>query len=247
MPRARQLLRRAALAILLAATASCASLRSSSGGGLLSPGGSPIEVRGYALAPEQKVPADAVGYAVPIFTTKEQAQRFCPLLTSRLTFNGSMDASVKMLVRSYGQTVEVAPFVWPVSAWSAGQSGDCSTLVERYNVSAARTFYARATAEIQARGGGPAQAMGAGPYIMLVRRISGTVMLFDLSRAPADDYPRWLDKAIAQLGNPAVGGTGYVATSMRDNVRFYVFGAVPTFTGILNVLIPGYKSEHDKG
>jgi len=240
-------LRSTALALSALAIPGCTNLRGSAGGGLLNPGGSLIEVRGYSLGPDQSVPADAVGYAVPIFTSKDQAARFCPLFTSKLSFNGSLNGGTKMLVRSYGQTVRIAPFVWPVTGGASGQAGDCRTLVDRYNVSAARTFYSVAAAAIQAQGGGQVQALGTGPYIMLARRISGTVIVFDLSRAPAGDYSEWLDRAIGQLGNPAVGGTGYVTTTLRDNVRFYVFGAVPTFSGILNILIPGYKAEHDKG
>jgi hypothetical protein len=217
------------------------------GGGGLAGNGHPaderpgfIEVRGYALAPQDQVPTNAIGYAVPIFTDMSQIQHFCPLFRSQLTFEGALDAGTPLKVRSYGNTVQIAPFIWPVTSWTSDDKPDCKLLVERYNISGARQFFAIAQQAIRASGGQPADALEHGPFIVVARRVSGSVMVFDLSRAPDGDYKLWLSRAVEQLSNPIVDTTRVVRPPWRDQVRAYVFGVMPVFTGVLEKLIPNF-------
>lgn len=241
-----------ALAALLAVIG-CASFgvrRGVSGGGgaplVAQPGPQLVEVRGYALPPEASVPPDAIGYAVPIFTSREQAARFCPIFLRRLNFDGILDARTKLMVRTYGQSVQIAPFVWPVTSWRATDRADCGTLIPRYNISGAKVFYALALNAIRKNGGRKSHALTEGPFIVTARRVSGTTMIYDLSRVPDNDYDRWLVQAAEQLTNPTLSGQTYVTPTWRDKVRFYVFGSISSFQGIIDVLIPGFTKEHGK-
>lgn len=220
------------------------------GGGSLKPIGTKlgpalIEVRGYTLTPEQSVPENAIGYAVPVFTSSEQAIRFCPAFLKRLSFAGALDTNTKLMVRTYGRSVQVAPFVWPVTNWSAADRADCAGLVRRYNLSGARLFYTIALNAIR-QGGGSPNALSGGPFIVTARRVSGTVMVFDLSRAPDNDYDKWLVRSVEQISNPALSGKTMVTPGWRDRMRYYVFGSVASFRPIIDVLIPGFSKEHDK-
>lgn len=240
--------------LTLALLGSCTHFTKSagSGGGLLAGssdhlGAKLIEVRGYALAPDQSVPPAALGYAVPIFTSRDQAARFCPLFVKRLTFGGLLTRGTPLRVRSYGQDVRIVPFVWPVTDWKPSEAPECKRLVERYNISAARNFFQLAVQSIRANGGSASDIIADGPFIATARRVSGTVMLYDLSRAPDTDYQRWFTMAVEQLSNPAINGSSrYVTPPWRDKVRYYVFGSIPAWEGVLKILIPGFANEHAK-
>lgn len=238
--------------VALIALAGCAMTghqAGSAGGGVLNPfsnkpGPMLVEVRGYVLAPSGSVPQNAIGYAVPVFTTRQQAMRFCPAFLKRLNFEGMLDARTKLMARTYGQTVQIAPFVWPVTNWGPDDKADCATLVQRYNISGARIFHTLALNAINRNGGGPAHALTDGPFIVTARRVSGTTMIFDLSRAPDNDYDKWLVRSAEQLTNPTLTGQTYVTPTWRDRMRYYVFGSVDTFQGVIDVLIPGFSAEH---
>lgn len=233
---------------LLLPLAGCQPMKSAAGGGILGrdSGRTYIEVRGYVLAPDQSVPVDAVGYAVPIFTSSEQASRFCPQFISRLSGGGVLDARTKMKVSAYGRAVQIAPFIWPVSSWTAGSVADCGTLVGRYNLSGAKTFYGIAADQIRAKGGTAPGRLGEGPYIMAVRRATGNVLLLDLSTVPLGDYQHWFDQAVGFLTDPRIGDDGYRSATLRDQVRFYVFGSIPDFMPVLTMLIPSFKAGNAK-
>lgn len=205
-----------------------------------------IEVRGYALAERDKAPESAIGYAVPIFTNREQALRFCPLFRSKLTFSGALDARTPLTVESYGRKVEIAPFIWPVTSWARTDAPTCARLVERYNISGAKTFFQLAQQAIIANGGRPADTLEEGPFIVTARRVSGAVMVYDLTRAPDGDYGLWLSRTITDLSNPGLTTTVVVRPPLRDQVRAFAFGAVPSWEGILEVLIPGFRDAHAK-
>jgi hypothetical protein len=240
------------LALLVGA--GCASKKSLSGVGggggarpaSTKPGPLLVEVRGYVLAPSASVPPDAIGYAVPIFTSREQAKNFCGSFIGRLSFGGRLDSNVKLQVRTYGQTVQIAPFVWPVTSWTTGDKADCVSLVARYNLSGARIFYKLAVDAIRANGGRPSDALSQGPFIVTARRVSGTTMIYDLSRAPDNDYEKWLVRAAEQLTDPSWSRQTYVTPRWRDRMRYYVFGSISTFQGIVDVLIPGFSKEHER-
>jgi hypothetical protein len=222
------------------------------GGGAIDPlkqalGPPLVEVRGYALTPENSVPANAIGYAVPVFTSTEQAARFCPAFLNRLSFEGALNSESRLTVRSYGRSVQIAPFVWPVTRWTASDKADCVGLVARYNLSGARTFYTVAANAIRRQGGRPSDTLSDGPFIVTARRVSGTVMVFDLSRAPDNDYEKWLVRSVEQLTDPTLTGRTIVTPSWRDRMRYYVFGSVAAFQPIIDVLIPGFSDEHKKG
>lgn len=248
-------LHHASVAMLAVFVLGCttAKMTAASGGGLLgandgaASGRSVIEVRGYTLSPQDRVPTKAIGYAVPVFTDRAQAVRFCSAFRSQLTFAGSLDGRTPMVVQSYGQTVQIAPFVWPVTSWQARDKPDCKLLVERYNLSGARMFFDLAQRAIVEAGGRPVDALEPGPFIVTARRVSGAVVVYDLSRAPDNDYGKWLAKSVQQLSNPTMGNTMVVQPTRRDQVRAFIFGALPTFQGVLNVLLPGFKDAHDKG
>ena len=206
-----------------------------------------IEVRGYALSPTHRVPTDAIGYAVPVFTDLRQAARFCPAFRSQLTFAGSLERRTPLVVQSYGQRVQIAPFVWPVTSWTNGDKPTCEVLVARYNLAGARMFFDLAQRAIVEAGGRPVDALEPGPFLVTARRTSGAVIVYDLSRAPDNDYGRWLARSVRQLSNPTIANTIVVRPSRRDQVRAFVFGALPAFEGVLNLLIPGYKEERRKG
>ena len=250
--------------IVLASTASCASLpgtgNPSSGGGLLGPpppigwnnspaptGQKLIEVRGYVLARKDQVPTSAIGYAVPIFTNRAEIERFCPLFLSQMSFGGVLDQGTSMRINSYGQEVQIAPFVWPATHWTKEDKADCKTLADRYDTSGARIFLKRAQQTIAAHGGRDVDTLQSGPFILTARRVSGSMVLYDLSRAPDGDYPTWLTRAIEQMSNPAATQTLYVTPNWHDQARYFVFGAIPSFNGILDALMPGFKGAHAKG
>ncbi len=247
---------------VLVLTTSCevaTPVNSSAGGGLLgapppvgwnnSPaptGEKLIEVRGYVLARNDQVPANAIGYAVPILTSRQEIDRFCPLFLDHISFSGALNQGTPMRVNSYGQDVQIAPFVWPVTSWSSDDKADCKTLGDRYDISGARTFLKQAQQTIAAQGGRDIDALKSGPFILTARRVSGSMVLYDLSQAPDDDYPTWLTRAVQQMSNPAATQTLYVTPNWHDKARYYVFGAIPSFNGILNVLMPGFKDAHAK-
>jgi hypothetical protein len=205
-----------------------------------------ILVEGYVLAPQDKVPDNAIGYAVPIFTNRDDAARFCPIFLSQLTFQGALTAHTKLIVDSYGQTVDIAPFVWPVTSWSNTDKPDCATLSARYNVSAAKQFFDLAQQAIVAHGGRTADTLEKGPFIMTARRLNRTVMIYDLTEAPDGDYSGWLQTAVGELSNPLdIDETTEVEPSTRDKVRAFIFANEPTFDGILKILVPGYGQKQD--
>ncbi len=244
------------LAAAVAAAPCCtapryATVGGSSGGAVVGGGGTAarglIEVRGFALTPSDRVPAGAIGYAVPIFTDRTQASRFCPLFRSRLSFAGALHAETPLKVQSYGRIVQIAPFVWPVTTWRAGDRPDCTLLVERYDVSGARSFLTLAQQAIRDLGGGPADSLEGGPFIVTARRVSGAVMVYDLSRAPDNDYGKWLSRAVTDLSDPFLTEAVVVKPTRRDQVRAFVFGTIPSWRGILGLLVPGFKDEQDRG
>lgn len=257
-------LRCAIMSAVLALTTGCgagaaSAVKPSAGGGLL---GAPppvgwnnspaptseklIEVRGYVLARNDQVPANAIGYAVPIFTNRQEIDRFCPLFLDYMSFSGALNQGTPMRINSYGQEVLIAPFVWPVTTWSKDDKADCKTLGDRYDISGARTFLKQAQQTIAAQGGRDIDTLKSGPFILTARRVSGSMVLYDLSQAPDDDYPTWLTRAVEQMSNPAATQTMYVTPNWHDKARYYVFGAIPSFNGILNVLMPGFKDAHAK-
>jgi hypothetical protein len=233
----------------MVALASCVRAPQSAGGGVLQPGPgkAPIEVRGYVLTQDQTPPTDALGYAVPIFTSLDQAAQFCPMFTARLSMDGALTSRSKMVVTAYGQTVRIAPFIWPATDWPTGSVSDCKSLVQHYNLSGAKIFSTLATDVIRKNGGTVPDGLGDGPFIMATRRASGTVLLLDLSKVPPGDYQQWFDRAVSYLSDPRVDDTGYHAATLHDQVRFYVFGSIPDFMPVLNMLVPSFKTEHAKG
>ncbi|WP_087124885.1 MULTISPECIES: hypothetical protein [Burkholderiaceae] len=205
-----------------------------------------IEVRGYVLARNDQVPDGAIGYAVPIFTSRQEIDRFCPLFLDRMSISGALNKGAPMRINSYGQEKQIVPFVWPVTSWSANDTADCKTLGDRYDISGARTFFKQAQQTIGAHGGRDIDALRNGPFILTAKRVSGSMVLYDLSQAPDDDYPTWLTRAIEQMSNPLATQTVYVTPNWHDKARYYVFGTIPAFNGILDVLMPGFKGAHAK-
>jgi hypothetical protein len=193
------------------------------------------------LTPADQVPPDAIGYAVPIFTTRTEAARFCPLALERVGFVGALTSSTPMFLDTYGETEDVAPFVWPVTAWTRGEPFDCAHLVARYNIAGAQVFLRKARRAIAAHGGVAKLANEDGPFIMTARRACGGVMLYDLSRAPNLDWERWLRQAIVDLSRPSDCRVTVVRPVMRDQVRAFVFASAPSWQGILKILVPGYN------
>jgi hypothetical protein len=200
-----------------------------------------IEVRGYVLAPSDQVPAAAIGYAVPIFARRADVERFCPALTARIGFAGALTGATPLRVTTYGQIEDIAPFVWPVTSWSAPAPYDCAHLVAQYNISGAQVFLRKARQAIASNGGSIDVAAEPGPFIMTARRNCNGVMLYDLSQAPPEDYDAWVGKAITELSGPRDCHAMIVEPTFRDKVRAFVFASVPSFNGILKVLIPGYN------
>lgn len=243
---------------LLGAPPPSSAVDSSAGGGLLgaqpptwnnslAPTGEKlIEVRGYVLVRNDRVPANAIGYAVPILTSRQEIDRFCPLFLDRMSFSGALNQGTPMRVDSYGKEVQIAPFVWPVTTWSENDKADCKTLGDRYDISGARTFLKQAQETIAAHGGRDIDALQSGPFILTARRVSGCMVLYDLSQAPDGDYPIWLTRAVEQMSNPAATETLYVTPNWHDKARYYIFGTIPSFIGILNVLMPGFTDAHAK-
>lgn len=257
------MLRRASMSAMLALITACEfapAVNPSAGGGLLgepppigwnnSPaprGENRIEVRGYVLMRNDQVPLSAIGYAVPIFTSRQEIDRFCPQFLDRMSISGVLNQGTPMRINSYGREVQIAPFIWPVTTWSERDTADCRTLGDRYDIAGARTFLRQAQETIASRGGRDSDALKGGPYILTARRVSGSLVLYDLSRAPDGDYPTWLTRAIEQLSNPDATETLYVRPNWHDQVRYYVFGAIPSLTGIVNMLMPGFREAQSKG
>ena len=206
-----------------------------------------ISVEGYVLAPQDKVPDTAIGYAVPVFTNMNDAARFCPLFLNQLTFAGQIKANTNLKVDSYGHTTDIAPFVWPVTSWSKQDKASCDLLSQRYSIAGARMFFNLAQQAIAANGGKPADALQTGPFIVTARRVSKTVMVFDLTRAPHGDYNRWLAQAVQELSNPLIGNSTIVTPTFHDQVRAFVFSNIPVFDGVLQILVPGYREAQSKG
>lgn len=204
-------------------------------------------MRGYVLGPSDSVPAGAIGYAAPIFASTEAAARFCPVFRSGLTFAGALTAATPMRVLSMGETVDIAPFVWPVTGWAAGDAPDCALMAARYNVSGAQTLLRRARQTIRAHGGPANAGLSSGPFIMTVHRKGGAVVLFDLSQAPPQDYRKWLDRAVSDLTDPGAHTTQVIRPVPRDRVRAFVFNSVDSWIGVLAVLIPGYAARAAQG
>jgi len=211
-------------------------------------------VRGYVLARDGDIPRDAVAYEIAVFRKKEEAARFCPAFLKRLTFEGGLTAQTELSVTSRGKPVEIAPFIWPVTAWTAADKAakpTCEVLVARYDYAGARTFLAEAKSQLGARADlGGALASSDGPFIVVARK-AGATTVFDLSRAPDVDWDGWLVRTIdaVEAGAPvaAAGGKGVVAPGLRDQLRYYVFAAVPAIDAALGVFVPGYAKAAQGG
>ena len=200
-----------------------------------------ISVRAFVLARDGAIPKDAIGYAVAVFTSPEQADRFCTVFRARLDFAGSLTGTTQLTVTEYGQRIRIAPFVWPTTAWPAGTPSSCANLVARYDFAGARLLLLAALAQMQAAGA-PADALGAeGPFLVAAPRKGGAMTVFDLSRAPAVDYDKWLLRAVETLERGETGGLApIVQPGVRDQVRFVAFGLAPVIEEALGVFLPGY-------
>lgn len=212
---------------------------------MTTPGPSPaasiiIQARGFVLARDGAVPADAIGYAIVVFAQRAEAERFCPAFRERLTFEGSLRVDTDLSIQVYRKPVEVAPVIWPVTQWRAQtDQPDCAKLVERYDYAGARTWLATARAQIEQTGG--AVKLGAGPYIVTARR-QGTVIVYDLSRAPDSDYGSWLGRTIEGIEtlSPRYANAGVVTPGTRDQVRYWAFGVAREADDALGVFVPAY-------
>lgn len=200
-----------------------------------------IEVVGYVLSPTGDIPDSAVGYAVPIFADKATAGAFCPSFLNQLNIDGALSASTPMIVKSHGESDEIAPFIWPVTSWPDKTPLDCAHLVQNYDLGQAREFLTEARTQIARQGGQPTALADNGPFILTVRRISRSIAVYDLSKAPDIDYAKWLAKAIERMSNPNRDvAVGIIRPNWHDQMRGYVFGAVPTMDALLGKFMPGY-------
>lgn len=202
-----------------------------------------IEVRGYVLARDGAIPKDAIGYAIPVFGTREEAARFCPAFRNRLTFEGAIRATTDLDITERGQRIRVAPFVWPVTSWNGSMQPTCANLVERYDYAGGRTFLAAARQQISARLGASAPALSAGgPFIVTAARKGGAVLVYDLSAAPDTDYDKWLLRTIEAMerGRDNRALAGVVTPGLRDQVRYVMFSLVPAIDQALGTFLPWY-------
>ena len=197
-----------------------------------------LEVRGYVLSRENDFPPNAIAYAVPIFLTTDQAQRFCPAFIKRMTFEGALSSQTQLRVQYAGRAVEIVPFAWPVTMWN-GEPAACTTLVARYDIGRARAFLNAARSQLQARPQAASLTNAAGPFIVIARRRGDSIVVYDLSQAPDADYDRWLLETMTSLESNG-GATGIVSPDWRDKLRFAVFSAVPAVRNALTDLVPGF-------
>lgn len=197
-----------------------------------------LEVRGYVLARDGAIPRDARAYAVVAFRQASEAQRFCPAFRARLDFEGALVSGTDLTVTSRGLPVEIAPMIWPVTSWGAADRPDCATLVARYDYAGARAFLQEARRSLAPLGLATTFNATSGPFIISARR-SGSLTVYDLSRAPDADYDRWLVQTVDGIES-GVSGPAVVAPGWRDQMRFYAFSAVPSIEAALDVFVPGY-------
>lgn len=200
------------------------------------------EVIGYVLGPNGDIPDSAVGYAVPIFTDKATAGAFCPVFLNQLNIAGALTDATPMTVRGHGEANQIAPFIWPVTSWADKTPLDCVNLVQNYDLGQARVFLAKARAQIASQGGQASPLADDGPFILTVKRVSRSVAVYDLSKAPGMDYAKWLKKAIDRLSDPNRDvQAGVIRPNWHDQMRGYAFGAAPVFDAFLGKFLPGYS------
>jgi hypothetical protein len=210
-------------------------------GGLVGSGTVLTSVRGFVLARDGAIPKDAIGYAVAVFTSPAQADRFCDVFRARLDFAGSLQGTTKLTVTEYGQRIRIAPFIWPTTTWPQGTASTCANLVANYDFAGARVMLRAALAQMEAAGA-PADALGQdGPYLLTAPRKGAAMTIFDLSVAPPVDYDKWLLRAVEVVERGEAGGdTPLVRPGVRDQVRFVAFGLAPVIEEALGVFLPGY-------
>jgi hypothetical protein len=200
-----------------------------------------ISVRGFVLARDGAIPKDAVGYAVAVFSTPQQAEQFCDVFRGRLDFAGSLKGTTNLTVTEYGARIRIAPFIWPTGSWPAGTVASCANLVARYDFAGARLMLRAALAQMAAAGA-PADSIGVdGPYVLTAPRKGQAMTIFDLSRAPAIDYDKWLLRAVETVERgEAEGLAPLVQPGVRDQVRYVAFSLAPAIEEALGVFLPGY-------
>jgi hypothetical protein len=194
-----------------------------------------ISVRAYALARDDRIPADATALATVLFRDREQARQFCPTLINYLGFEGNLTAITNLRVASEGQRKEIVPFIWQITAGTIPRDQvSCELLAKRYDLESARQLRAAARKRV-------GRPLGEGAYIVVTRLPGSAIVVYDLTDVPAIDYERWLAMTVAGLeeeGAEEPADDTVVQSGLRDVLRYYLFSATPTIRAALTAFMP---------
>lgn len=204
-------------------------------------------MEGFILGADQTLPVDAVAYAIPVFSTREQAEQLCAGFRP-FGFDEWFTGTTPLSREVWGAPVAIVPFLWPVrdrtpNTLAGGM--DCPEMARRYNMAAAAVARRRAANALIRYGViKTADEIATAPLVVVFDRTADRVIVYDFSKIPQIDFPAevaQMKRDVEGMRAAAAGFPAYFKADWRQELRFYAFQGEPALKELVYALAPGLK------